>query len=65
MNWVDGVLIILLLSSVIVGARKGLIRELMAFVVFFVAIIISVNYLDRFAVWVYDKSGFSPLCLLK
>ena len=61
MNWIDGVLIILLLSSVIVGARKGLIRELMAFLVFFVAIIISVNYLDRFAVWVYDKSGFSPL----
>ena len=61
MNWVDGVLIILLLSSVIVGARKGLIRDLIAFLVFFVAIIISVNYLDRFAVWVYDKSGFSPL----
>ena len=61
MNWIDGVLIILLLTSVIVGARKGLIRELMAFLVFFVAIIISVNYLDRFAVWVYDKSGFTPL----
>ena len=61
MNWIDGVLISLLLTSVIVGARKGLIRELMAFLVFFVAIIISVNYLDRFAVWVYDKSGFTPL----
>ena len=61
MNWIDGVLIILLLTSVIVGAKKGLIRELMAFLVFFVAIIISVNYLDRFAVWVNDKSGFTPL----
>ena len=51
MNWVDAVLIVLLLASVIVGSKKGLIRELTAFVVFFAAIIISVNYIDDFAVW--------------
>jgi uncharacterized membrane protein required for colicin V production len=61
MNWIDGVLIVLLLASVIVGSKKGLIRELMAFVVFFAAIIVSVNYIDNFAVWVYDKMGGSPL----
>ncbi len=61
MNWVDGVLLILLLASVIVGSKKGLIRELMAFLVFFVAIIVSVNYIDLFAVWVYDKIGGSVL----
>ena len=61
MNWVDGVLLILLLASVIVGSKKGLIRELMAFLVFFVAIIVSVNYIDLFAVWVHSKMGGSIL----
>jgi membrane protein required for colicin V production len=61
MNWVDGVLLILLLASVIVGSKKGLVRELMAFLVFFVAIIVSVNYIDQFAVWVYEKLGGSVL----
>jgi len=61
MNWVDAILIILLLASVIVGSKKGLIRELAAFAVFFVAIIVSVNYIDTFAVWVYDQLGGSPL----
>ena len=61
MNWIDGVLIILLLVSVIVGSKKGLIREFMAFVVFFAAIIVSVNYIDNFAVLVYERLGGSPL----
>ncbi len=61
MNWVDGVLIALLLASVIVGSKKGLVRELMAFVIFFAAIIFSVNYIDNFAVYVYEKLGGSPL----
>jgi len=61
MNWVDGVLIALLLASVIVGSKKGLVRELMAFVIFFAAIVFSVNYIDNFAVWVYKQVGGSPL----
>jgi uncharacterized membrane protein required for colicin V production len=61
MNWIDVVLIVLLLVSVIIGSKKGLIRELMAFVIFFVAIIFSVNYIDNFAVWVYNQLGGSPL----
>ena len=61
MNWIDAVLIALLLVSIIIGSKKGLIRELMAFFVFFAAIIISVNYIDNFAVWVYKQLGGSPL----
>ncbi|MCK4632383.1 MAG: CvpA family protein [candidate division Zixibacteria bacterium] len=61
MNWVDAVLIVLLLASVIVGSKKGLIRELMAFIIFFVAVIVSVNYINVFAVWVYTRLGGSPL----
>jgi uncharacterized membrane protein required for colicin V production len=61
MNWIDGILLIILLGSVIVGSKKGLIRELMAFIIFFTAVIVSVNYIDSFAVWMYDKFGGSPL----
>ena len=61
MNWIDGVLIVLILASVIVGSKKGLIRELMAFAVFFVAIIASITYIDKFAVWVHNSIGGSPL----
>jgi len=61
MNWIDGVLLVLLLASVIVGSKKGLIRELMAFIVFFTAVIVSVNYIDQFAVWVHNQLGGSPL----
>lgn len=61
MNWIDGVLLVLLLASVIVGSKKGLIRELMAFIIFFSAIIFSVNYIDNLAVWVFENLGGSPL----
>lgn len=61
MNWVDAVLLVLLLASVIVGSKKGLVRELSAFLVFFAAIVLSVSYIDDFAVYVYDKVGGSPL----
>lgn len=61
MNWIDGALILLLLVAVIVGSKKGLVREIMAFIVFFVAIIVSVNYIDNFAIWVHDRLGGSTL----
>lgn len=61
MNWIDFLLIALLLAAVIIGSKKGLIRELSAFIVVFVVVVLSVNYLDRFAVWVNDKIGGSTL----
>lgn len=61
MNWIDGIFIVLILASVIVGSKKGLIRELMAFAVFFAAIIASISYIDPFAVWVYSHIGGSHL----
>lgn len=61
MNWIDAILVVMLLASVVVGSRKGLIRELMAFAVFFVAIIVSINYVDSCAVWIYQQIGGSVL----
>jgi uncharacterized membrane protein required for colicin V production len=61
MNWVDFVLIALLLTAIIIGSKKGLVRELSASVAVFTVIILTVNYIDGFAVWVNDKLGVSPL----
>ena len=44
-----------------VGSKKGLIRELSAFVIFFAAIIVSVRYIDQLAVWVHQQLGGSVL----
>ena len=43
MNWIDGILVALLLATVVIGSKKGLIRELMAFVLFFAAVILSIR----------------------
>jgi len=61
MNWVDIVLLILLVASLVVGSKKGLIRELMALLVLTTAVILSVNYIDFIAVKVYEQLGGSPL----
>ena len=61
MNWVDGALIALLLTSVIIGSKKGLVRESSAFVIFFAALLTSISYIDKFAIWMYDHVGGSPL----
>ena len=61
MNWVDAVLIALLLAAVIIGSKKGLIRELTATVVVFASIILTVDYIDRFAVWLHQSLGGSTL----
>ncbi|MDZ4722703.1 MAG: CvpA family protein [candidate division Zixibacteria bacterium] len=61
MNVVDGVLIALLITAVVIGAKKGLVRELSALILFLAAGISAIAYIDKFAVWVYDKVGGSPL----
>ena len=61
MNWIDFVLIALLLTGLVIGAKKGLVRELSAFVIFFAAMIMTLTYIDWFAIWVYSKLGGSPM----
>ena len=61
MNLIDGVLVALLLAMVIIGSKKGMIRELAAFVVLFAALILSVRYIDQFAVWMHNQIGGSAL----
>jgi uncharacterized membrane protein required for colicin V production len=61
MNWVDAVLGVLLLTAVIVGSKKGLVRESSAFLVFFAAIVLTVNYIDKLVIYIYDSIGTSVL----
>jgi uncharacterized membrane protein required for colicin V production len=61
MNWVDAVLGVLLLTAVIIGSKKGLVRESSAFLVFFTAIILTVNYIDKLVIYIYDSLGTSVL----
>ncbi len=61
MNWIDIVLLILLVAAIIIGSKKGLVRELMALAVLTATVIVSVNYIDLIAVKVYEGLGGSPL----
>ncbi len=61
MNIVDYILLGLLLAMVIVGSKKGLLRELTAFFTLIPAVIVSINFMDIFSVFVYEKIGGSPM----
>ena len=61
MNWIDIILLVLLIAALIVGSKKGLIRELTALIVLAAAVIISINYIDIIAVKIYEQLGGSPL----
>lgn len=61
MNWVDIVLLILLVAAVIIGSKKGLVRELMALAVLAATVIVSINYIDIIAVKIHEQLGGSPL----
>lgn len=61
MNWVDIVLLALLVAAVIIGSKKGLIRELMALAVLAATVIVSINYIDIIAAKIHAQLGGSPL----
>ena len=63
MNWIDGILIALLLAMVIVGSKKGLIRELMAFVVFFAAVILRTTNVDGTVTGGFKRSMVFPAAM--
>jgi membrane protein required for colicin V production len=60
-NWVDIVLLILLVAAIIIGSKKGIVRELMALAALTATVIVSVNYIDVIATTLYEKLGGSPL----
>lgn len=61
MNWIDIVIIALLLASIIIGAKKGMVREISALLIFLAAGITSIATIDRFAAWLTEQMGMSSL----
>ena len=61
MNFVDYVLLALLLAMIIVGSKKGLLRELTAIITIIPSVIVSINFMDTLAVAVYERIGGSPM----
>ncbi len=61
MNWIDIVIIVLLLTSIIIGAKKGMVREISALLIFLAAGITSIATIDRFAAWLSTQMGMSSL----
>ena len=61
MNWIDIVLLVLLVAAIIIGSKKGLVRELMALAALTATVIVSFNYIDIIATKIYAKIGGSPL----
>lgn len=61
MNWVDVGLLALLIAMIVVGSKKGLVRELMAFFTFVAALIFSIRYIDQIAIKVHEKLNGSTM----
>jgi membrane protein required for colicin V production len=61
MNYIDYILLAMLVAMIIVGSKKGLIRELSALMTLILAVLVSINFMDSFSVWVYEKVGGSPM----
>jgi membrane protein required for colicin V production len=49
MNWVDIVLIIYLILSIVSGAAQGLIRSVLSFIGMIVGVVLAANYYERLA----------------
>ncbi len=61
MNIVDYILLGLLVAMIIVGSKKGLLRELTALMTLIPSVIFSIYFMDTFSVIFYEKIGGSPL----
>lgn len=61
MNWVDYVLLALLVVAMIFGTRRGVIRESMGLVAFMVGIVFATHYIDWLAYALTRRMTLSPV----
>jgi uncharacterized membrane protein required for colicin V production len=61
MNWVDYLLLALLVVAMIFGTRRGVIRECMGLVAFMVGVIFATHYIDWLAFTLTRKMALSPV----
>lgn len=61
MNWVDYVLLALLVVAMIFGSRRGVVRESMGLVAFMVGLIFATHYIDWLANALTRRMALSPV----
>jgi len=61
MNWVDYVLLALLVVSMIFGSRRGTIRESMGLIAFMVGLVFATHYIDWLAYSLTRRMALSPV----
>jgi uncharacterized membrane protein required for colicin V production len=61
MNWVDYVLLALIVVAMVFGARRGVIREAMGLIAFVIGIIFATHYIDWLASGVARRMAISPV----
>lgn len=61
MNWLDFVLLALLVGSIALGVKRGLIREVMGFVGLIIGVVIAINKVDAVTAWVLSHMKASPV----
>ncbi len=63
MNWFDIALVALLLVTMSIGSKKGLIRELMAFFALVLGVVVTINNVDFIALEVARHINASPIII--
>jgi len=61
MNWVDYVLLALLVVSMIFGSRRGTIRESMGLIAFMIGLVFATHYIDWLAYALTRRMALSPV----
>ena len=61
MNWIDYVLIALLLVAIFIGSKRGLFSGIMGTIGLFLGVIVSVNYVDVVTLRVLSHMKVSPV----
>jgi len=61
MNWVDYVLLALIVVSMVFGSRRGVIRETMGLIAFMVGVVFATHYIDWLASGVAKRMALSPV----
>jgi len=61
MNWLDFVLLALLVGSIALGVKRGLIREVMGFIGLIIGVVVAINKVDAITAWVLSHMKASPV----
>ncbi len=63
MNWFDIALVTVILITMVIGSKKGLIRELMGFFALALGVIVTVNNIDLIALEIAKHIDASPMII--